>query len=137
MMEDFDPEMFSGQFTVDRSTEAQELPLLPVRDTILFPRVAAPLFVSRERSTRAVEAAMAGTQRIAVFAQKDAETQEPGVEDLYELGTEAVIGRVWRMPDQTTSVFVQGRRRLRLLKLTKTEPYLMAHVLPILDTVEP
>jgi ATP-dependent Lon protease len=137
MMEDFDPQMFSGQFTVDRSTEAQELPLLPVRDTILFPRVAAPLFVSRERSTRAVEAAMAGTQRIAVFAQKDAETQEPGVEDLYELGTEAVIGRVWRMPDQTTSVFVQGRRRLRLLKLTKTEPYLMARVLPVLDTVEP
>jgi ATP-dependent Lon protease len=137
MMEDFDPEMFSGQFTVDRSTEAQELPLLPVRDTILFPRAAAPLFVSRERSIRAVEAAMASKQRIAVFAQKDAETQEPGVEDLYELGTEAVIGRVWRMPDQTTSVFVQGRRRLRLLKLTKTEPYLVAHVLPVLDTVEP
>jgi ATP-dependent Lon protease len=137
MMEDFDSEMFSGQFTVDRSTEALELPLLPVRDTILFPRIAAPLFVSRERSTRAVEAAMASTQRIAVFAQKDAETQEPGVEDLYELGTEAVIGRVWRMPDQTTSVFVQGRRRLRLLKLTKTEPYLMARVLPILDAVEP
>jgi len=137
MMEDFDPEMFSGHFTPDRSTEAQELPLLPVRDTILFPRVAAPLFVSRDRSIRAVEAAMAGKQRIAVFAQKDAETQEPGVEDLYELGTEAVIGRVWRMPDQTTSVFVQGRRRLRLLKLTKTEPYLVAHVLPVLDTVEP
>jgi ATP-dependent Lon protease len=136
MMEDFDPGIFAGDNVLDQSTEAIELPLLPVRDTILFPRVAAPLFVSREKSIKAVEAAMGANQRIAVFAQKSVETQEPGLEDLFELGTEAAVGRLWRMPDQTTSVFVQGRRRLRLLKLTKTDPYLVAHVLPILDSVE-
>ncbi|MGB9879856.1 MAG: LON peptidase substrate-binding domain-containing protein, partial [Anaerolineae bacterium] len=73
----------------------------------------------------------------AVFTQRDPEVQDPGVDDLYEFGTEAVIGRVWRMPDQTTSVFVHGRRRLRLLKLVKTEPYLVAQVQPVVKTVEP
>ena len=136
MMEDFDPSIFAGETVLDRSTEAIELPLLPVRDTILFPRVAAPLFVSRDKSIKAVEAAMAANQRIAVFAQKSTDTQEPGIEDLFELGTEAAVGRIWRMPDQSTSVFVQGRRRLRLLKLVKTEPYLVAHVLPVLDSAE-
>ena len=137
MIDDWETNSFSSKVLFDQSTEARELALLPVRDTVLFPHVAAPLFVSRDRSVKAVEAAMAGDQRIAVFAQKDAEVQEPGIDDLYEFGTEAVIGRVWRMPDQTTSVFVQGRRRLRLLKLTKTEPYLVAHVLPIVEDIEP
>ena len=136
MMEDFDPGIFVGETVLDQSTEAIELPLLPVRDTILFPRVAAPLFVSRDKAIKAVEAAMAANQRIAVFAQKPTTSQEPGIEDLFELGTEAAVGRIWRMPDQTTSVFVQGRRRLRLLRITRTEPYLVAHVLPVLDAVE-
>lgn len=135
-MEDFDPGIFVGETVLDQSTEAIELPLLPVRDTILFPRVAAPLFVSRDKAIKAVEAAMAANQRIAVFAQKPTTSQEPGIEDLFELGTEAAVGRIWRMPDQTTSVFVQGRRRLRLLRITRTEPYLVAHVLPVLDAVE-
>ncbi len=137
MIDDWESDMFSTKLLLDQSNEARELPLLPVRDTVLFPHVAAPLFVSRDRSIKAVETAMAMDQRIAVFAQKDAEIQEPGIDDLYEFGTEAVIGRVWRMPDQTTSVFVQGRRRLHLLKLVKTEPYLVARLLPIMEQVEP
>jgi len=137
MIDDWDLDSFPTEVLLDQSMEAQDLPLLPVRDTVLFPHVAAPLFVGRDRSVKAVEAAMAGSQRIAVFAQKDAEVQPLGIDDLYQCGTEATIGRVWRMPDQTTSVAVQGRRRLRLLKLVQTEPYLVVHVIPVAESVEP
>jgi ATP-dependent Lon protease len=137
MMNDWELDSFPTEVVVDQGMEAEDLPLLPVRDTVLFPHVAAPLFVGRDRSVKAVEAAMAGGQRIAVFAQKDVEVQVPGIDDLYECGTEAVIGRVWRMPDQTTSVAVQGRRRLRLVKLVKTEPYLVARVHPVVESIEP
>jgi len=134
MIEDWEAEQFPAQLPPDdRDTSTVEVPLLPVRDTVIFPHVAAPLFVSRDRSVKAVEAAMSGDQRIAVFTQKDPEVQDPSVDDLYEYGTEAFIGRVWRMPDQTTSVFVQGRRRLRLLKIVKTEPYMVARVSPIVE----
>jgi ATP-dependent Lon protease len=136
MIDDWELDSFPTEVLLDPSTEAEELPLLPVRDAALFPHVAAPLFVGRDRSVKAVEAAMAGGQRIAVFAQRDAEVQVPGIDALYECGTEAVIGRVWRMPDQTTSVAVQGRRRLRLLELVRTEPYLLARVLPVVESVE-
>ncbi len=137
MTDDWEFDSFPAKFSPDQSSEARELPLLPVRDTVLLPHVVAPLFIGRAQSVKAVEAALAGEQRIAVFTQKDAEVQVPGMDDLYGFGTEAVIGRVWRMPDQTTSVFLQGRRRLRLLGLIKTEPYLLAHVLPIVEGVEP
>ena len=137
MMDDWELDSFPTEVLLSQGTEAEDLPLLPVRDTVLFPHVAVPLFVGRDRSMKAVEAAMAGAQRLAVFAQKDAEVQLPGIDDLYECGTEARIGRVWRMPDQTTSVAVQGRRRLRLLKLVQAEPYLVARVLPVVESVEP
>jgi ATP-dependent Lon protease len=136
MIGDWESDSFPAKLPQDHSTAAVDIPLLPVRDTVLFPHVAAPLFVSRDRSVKAVETAMAADQRIAVFTQKDPEVQDPGVDDLYELGTEAYIGRVWRMPDQTTSVFVQGRRRLRLVKLLKTEPYLVVRATPILEAID-
>ncbi|MGQ9681693.1 MAG: endopeptidase La [Anaerolineae bacterium] len=97
--------------------EILELPLLPARDTVVFPHMVAPLFVGRERSIRAVETAMARDQRVAVFAQRDEEVQDPGVDDLYGIGTEVAIGRLLRMPDGTSSVWIQGRRRIRLLSL--------------------
>ena len=137
MMDDWELDSFPTEILLDPSTEAQDLPLVPVRDTVLFPHVATPLFVGRDRSVRALEAAMAGGQRVAVFTQREAEVQVPSVGDLYQFGTEAVIGRVWRMPDQTTSVAVQGRRRLRLVEMVQTEPYLLARVLPVGEHVEP
>ena len=137
MIEDWEAEQFPAPLPPDdQDTSTVEVPLLPVRDTVIFPHVAAPLFVSRDRSVKAVEAAMSGDQRIAVFTQKDPEVQDPSVDDLYEYGTEAFIGRVWRMPDQTTSVFVQGRRRLRLLKIVKTEPYMVARVSPVVEGMD-
>jgi len=136
MVDDWDLESFPPDLVVEQSAEAKELPLLPLRDMVLFPHVAAPLYVGRDRSLRAVEAATGGSQRLAIFTQRDPEVELPSVDELFDVGTEALIGRVWRMPDQTTSVAVQGRRRLRLLKVVQTEPYIVGRVLPLLDTVE-
>ncbi len=137
MLDDWDSNPFPIKFPFDQSGDVKELPLLPVRDTVLFPQVAVPLLVGRDRSVKAIEAAMDADQRIAVFTQVDDEIEEPGQDDLYAVGTEAVIGRVLRMPDQTTSVFVRGQRRVRLLKLVKARPFLVARILPIVEEFEP
>ncbi len=108
--------------------EIVELPVLPARDTVIFPHMVAPLFVGRERSIRAVETAMARDQRVAVFTQRDQEVQGPSVDDLYPVGTEVLIGRMLRMPDGTTSVWVQGRRRVRMLGFAGDSPCVTARV---------
>ncbi len=90
-----------------------DLPVLAVRDTVLFPRMQAPLFVGREASLNAVEAAMAGDRTLMVVAQRVPELEEIDPEGLGAVGTEASIVRALKMPDGTTSVLVQGQRRLR------------------------
>jgi ATP-dependent Lon protease len=137
MVDDWDTDLFPTKFPSDQSRDVEELPLLPVRDTVLFPHVAVPLLVGRDRSVKAIEAAMDADQRIAVFTQADEEVEDPGKDDLYGVGTEAVIGRVLRMPDQTTSVFVRGQRRVRLLKLVEARPFLVARIRPISEEFEP
>src|SRR5512139_324641 len=87
-----------------------EYPLLPVRDTVLFPNMVSPLFVGREASIRAVEEASAKGVPLLVLTQKVPEVQEIEPENLYEIGTEATVGRMLRMPDGTMSVLVQGQR---------------------------
>jgi ATP-dependent Lon protease len=136
MIDDWDLDSFPSDVVIEHSAEARELALLPVRDMVLFPHVAVPLFVGRERSLRAVEAATGGSQRLAVFTQRDPKVESPSVDGLFDVGTEALIGRVWRMPDHTTSVAVQGRRRLRLLKVVQTEPFVVGRVLPLVESVE-
>ncbi len=110
---------------------AAELPVLPVRNTVLFPHVVAPLFVDRDRSMRAIEDSMGGERSLVVLAQRDPEVQRPGVADLYEVGTEAVVGRVLKMPDGSTSALVQGQRRVRVVGVVGDEPYLRLAVAPI------
>jgi ATP-dependent Lon protease len=128
---------------VARSTEDGEAtsvldgyPLLPVRDTVLFPHMVTPLFVGRDRSVRAVEAAIASDDTLVVVAQKDAEIEDPTPDDLYTIGTEVVIGRMLRMPDGTTSVLAQGSGRVEILEYTQTEPYFKARVMPIFEVAE-
>ncbi len=108
-----------------------ELPVLPVRDTVLFPRIVSPLFVGRERSVKAIEDAMNGERTIAVVAQIKPETQDITAGDVYTVGTEAVIGRVLKMPDGTTSILVQGQRRIRMHEFAQTDPYIKARFSPI------
>ena len=79
---------------------------------------------------RSVDAAMGDERTILVVAQRSAEIQRPGALDLYEVGTEAVVGRILKMPDGTTSILVQGQRRVRVLEVVQDEPYIQARVTP-------
>ncbi len=108
-----------------------DLPLLPVRDAVIYPRLVAPLLVSRERSLEAIEEAMRGDRTIAIFTQRRAEMQDTDPEDLYPVGTEAVIGRMLKMPDGTTSILVQGQRRLQLQEVIQSEPHVRVRATPI------
>ena len=111
--------------------ELTEYPLLPIRDTVMFPHMVTPLFVGRDRSVKAVEAATARDDTIIVVSQKDPDIIEAEADDLYRVGTEVAIGRVLRMPDGTTSILGQGKRRVRIVEFVQTEPYFRAKVEPI------
>jgi ATP-dependent Lon protease len=118
-----------------RST-AVELPLLPLRDMVVFPHMVAPLFVGRERSIRAVEEALtAGDGTLVVVTQKNPEVEWPGPEDLYSVGTSVTVGRVLRMPDGNINVLAQGESRVRIVKIVQKDPFLKAQVLPIPEPV--
>ena len=111
-----------------------EYPLLPVRDTVLFPNMVSPLFVGREASMRAVEEAIAKDKTILVVTQRVPETEDIVPENLYEIGTEATVGRMLRMPDGTISVLVQGKRRVRVVEFVPGGPFLRVKGLPLMET---
>jgi ATP-dependent Lon protease len=110
-------------------------PLLPVRDTVVFPRILSPLFVGRDHSMRAVEAALNADSRLIVATQRDPDVDDPALEDLYPVGAEIVIGRILRMPDGTISVLAQGQRRVELIDFVQTTPFVRveARALPEVD----
>ncbi|MHB9032403.1 MAG: endopeptidase La [Anaerolineae bacterium] len=116
--------------------EIEQFPVLPLRDTVVYPHMVAPLFVGRERSVKAIEAAMANNQRLVALAQKDEELEEPDPSDLYTTGTEVVVGRMLRMPDGSTSIWVQGQRRVLVQRFTQLNPYIAVEVTPVKETSE-
>jgi ATP-dependent Lon protease len=113
-----------------------EMALVPVRDTVVYPHLIAPLTVGRDRSIRAVESASADNKPLAVFLQRDPEVQDPGIDDLHLTGAQVSIGRTLRMPDGTTSIIAQGDARIKLLEITQTDPYLRALVAVVNEPVE-
>jgi len=113
--------------------EIMEYPVLPLRDMVVFPQMVAPIFVGRDRSVKALEAAMADDDLLLVVTQRNGEAQDPGVDDLYTVGTEFLIGRVLRMPDGTTNVLGQGRQRMQIVDVVHTEPYIKVRALPIFE----
>ncbi|NJN67728.1 MAG: endopeptidase La, partial [Chloroflexaceae bacterium] len=115
----------------DGQVVEQDIPVVPLTTTVLFPYMLTPLFINREHSLRAVEAGMERDQTILAVTQRDPDADEIGLHDLYPIGVEATIQRVLKMPDGTTSVVVQGVRRMRLLKLAQERPYLQALAVPV------
>jgi len=109
---------------------AVELPLLPRRDTVVFPETVAQLAVMRASSLRAIEAAVKGDHRIVIVARRNPEATEVAAGDLHRIGTEAVIGRVVKMPDGTTSLWLQGQRRVVVERVVAQEPYFRVLVTP-------
>src|SRR5882724_9624057 len=90
------------------------IPLLPLRDIIVFPHMVVPLFVGREKSINALEHAMATDKEIVLSAQKKAKTNEPTPEDIFTVGTVGQILQLLRLPDGTVKVLVEGKRRARV-----------------------
>ena len=105
-----------------------ELPILPLRDTVLFPNSFMPLAVARESSVRLIDDAIANGKLIAVFTQRDASIEEPTQEDLYTVGTATHIHKMFKLPDGSLRLIVQGLARLRLEEVVATQPYLRARV---------
>ncbi len=105
-----------------------ELPILPLRDTVLFPNSFMPLAVARESSVRLIDDAIVNGKLIAVFAQLDAAVDEPGQADLYGVGTATHIHKMFKLPDGSLRLIVQGLARLRLDEVVSTHPYLRARV---------
>ncbi len=108
---------------IDDGEVEAELPLLPVRDTVVFPRMLTPLFVGRDRSLLALEAALTEGSQLVVVTQRDADQETPTAEDLYTVGAEVVVGRVLKMPDSSSNILVQGYRRVEILEFIQQEPY--------------
>jgi ATP-dependent Lon protease len=105
-----------------------ELPILPLRDTVLFPNSFMPLAVARESSVRLIDDAIANGKLIAVFTQRDASVDEPGEADLYRVGTATHIHKMFKLPDGSLRLIVQGLARLTLDEVVSNEPYLRAKV---------
>src|ERR1041385_8548689 len=107
------------------------LPVLPLRDIVIFPYMIVPLFVQRERSIRAVEQALAENRMIMLVAQRDLEKEEPVGRDLYNQGTAASIMRMLKMPDGRIRILVQGLARASVTRFDENLPHLLAHNLPL------
>ncbi|HEY7291136.1 MAG TPA: endopeptidase La [Vicinamibacterales bacterium] len=105
-----------------------ELPILPLRDTVLFPNSFMPLAVARESSVRLIDDAIANGKLIAVFTQRDAAVEEPGQDDLHVVGTATHIHKMFKLPDGSLRLIVQGLARLRLDEVVSMHPYLRAKV---------
>jgi ATP-dependent Lon protease len=117
---------------IDRAG-GNEYPVLPTPDAVIFPNLVSPLFIGRERSVRAVEAAEVLEVPLLVVAQRDPQVTKPGISDLYSVGTSAEVGRVLRLPDGSTTVLVQGIERVRILDIIDTEPYLRVLGVPLYE----
>src|SRR5919106_804003 len=105
-----------------------ELPILPLRDTVLFPNSFMPLAVARESSVRLIDEAISSGKLIGVFTQRDASVEEPQQGDLYHVGTASHIHKMFKLPDGSLRLIVQGLARLRLDAVIATQPYLRARV---------
>ena len=108
----------------------EELSILALRNTVLFPGVVLPITVGRDRSLRLVRDAFDADDPIGVVAQRDADVERPGPDDLYDIGTMAEILRLLKMPDGSKSIIIQGKRRFHTTAVTQTAPYFRAEVMP-------
>jgi len=113
-----------------------ELAILPLRGVVLYPMTALPLTVGQPRSIQLVDEAVLQRQMIGLVAIKNEGVEEPGPDDVYRVGTAAVVHRLRKAADGTILLFVQGMERIRIVEFTNTEPYLKARVEPFPDKVE-
>jgi ATP-dependent Lon protease len=115
----------------------EQVPILPLRDTVLFPQSALPLGAGRESSVRLLDDVVRGSRLIGIFMQRDAATEEPQEADLHRIGTLASVHKVLKQPDGTVRLVVQGLHRIRITEMTQVRPYLMARIDEVPEVAPP
>src|SRR5918994_7070473 len=124
----------------DNAQELQipnELPVLPLRDIVIYPFMIVPLFVSREKSIRAVDEALAANRMILLASQKDLDKEEPAADDLYRVGTAAVIMRMLKLPDGRIRILVQGLARAEIESVDTNGEYIRSRVRVMQEILPP
>jgi len=111
-----------------KDTDNQLLPMLPLRDVVVYPQLVIPLFVGREKSIQAIEKANNGDKKIFLVAQKNASKDEPAIKDLYKVGTVATILQMLKLPDGTVKVLVEGLDRANVIKFNEKGSYWSADI---------
>ncbi|MGB4346930.1 MAG: endopeptidase La, partial [Burkholderiaceae bacterium] len=117
--------------TTPQFPDSTQLPLLPLRDVVVFPHMVIPLFVGRPKSIKALEAAMEQGKSIMLAAQKAAAKDEPSADDIYEIGCIANILQMLKLPDGTVKVLVEGAQRARIHKITESDTHFIAELSPV------
>ncbi len=112
------------------------LPVLPLRETVTFPETLTPLAVGQERSIKLVDDVLGANRMLAMVAARDPENEEPGPEDLYDVGVVGVVARMLKVPDGTLRILVQGSQRVRLGPYVAEQPYLVARIAELPDVLE-
>jgi ATP-dependent Lon protease len=115
----------------------EQVPILPLRDTVLFPQSALPLGAGRESSVRLLEDVVRGGRLIGVFTQRDPTTEDPQEADLHRVGTLATVHKVLKQPDGTVRLVVQGLHRIRITEMLQVRPYLTARIAPVSELSPP
>ena len=118
---------------MSKSKVPKVLPVLALRNTVLFPGVVLPITLGRDTSLQLVRDAYSGDKLIGVIAQRKGITEEPGADDIYSIGTVATVLRLLKMPDGTRSIIIQGKRRFEVQQIVQEEPYLKAKVAPLIE----
>jgi len=126
----------NGSAPASKTSLPATLPILPLRGIVVFPQTAVPLTVGQPRSIRLIEEVEAGGKLVGLFSSKDPKLDQPGPDDLNRVGTVATVHRLFRAPDGTIRLLVQGLERIRITEFVDTEPYLQAKVEAIPETVE-
>jgi ATP-dependent Lon protease len=128
----------SGKEEAIRASEPlpEALPVLPLRETVTYPESLTPLAVGQERSIKLVDDVLGSNRMLAMVASRDPEDEEPGPQQLYEVGVVGVVARMLKVPDGTIRILVQGTQRVRLGPYVAEEPYLVARVTELPDVIE-
>ena len=136
-VENFSAGLSEGEVVEPMMQIPSELPVLPLRDIVIYPFMIVPLFVSRDRSIKAVDEALSQNRMIMLVSQKDVDKEEPTQEDLFKVGTVAVIMRMLKLPDGRIRILIQGLSRARVDSVNSGSDYVKASVTPVSEPLAP
>ena len=136
-LEDFPDKIDETELVDPQLQIPDELPVLPLRDIVIYPFMIVPLFVSRDKSIRAVDEALSDNRMIMLVSQKDVDMEDPEQEDLYQVGTVAVIMRMLKLPDGRIRILIQGLSRAKVDGIDSSGNYVKAQLTPISEPLAP